>query len=286
MTLVNNLGTFETLDQVWDTYSEGGKEGDYLYIGDAVYKWDKYIRAWTLPTEEDLSESTIEERGEVVESTTPIEFVIDDADIIEGSTRFINYLGGFEDRDTVWKVYPEGGDEGDYLYISEELHIWDKYIRNWVATTPPDESSQMRPIEPLFKEGVVEYSEEYVNYLGAFESIEQAWEVYPEGGKEGDYIIVGEEQLRWNKYINDWGEVDPSESTPARPMATVWGDLHVANDLIVSDDIIAKIFDKYAPIWMLSKLTPIRVESEEKMQQMIDTGMVVEGQIYYVPEEI
>jgi hypothetical protein len=37
---------------------------------------------------------------------------------------------------------------------------------------------------------------------------------------------------------------------------------------------------------MLSKLTPIRVESEEKMQQMIDTGMVVEGQIYYVPEEI
>lgn len=285
MTLVNNLGTFETLDQVWETYSEGGKEGDYLYAGDVLYKWDKFARRWVEPTDEDLAESIVEERGEVVEPT-PIPVVMDEEDIIEGSTRFINYLGGFVDMDSVWQKYSEGGDEGDYLYVAEELHIWDKYKRNWLPSAPPDESSLLRPIEVLFKESVVEYSENYINYLGAFESIEQAWEVYPEGGKEGDYIIVGGEQLRWNKYIGNWGEIDPSTITPARPMATVWGDLHVANDLIVSNEIIAKIFDKYAPIWMLSKLMPIRVESEEKMQQMIDDGMVEDGQIYYVPDEV
>jgi hypothetical protein len=68
-------------------------------------------------------------------------------------------------------------------------------------------------------------------------------------------------------------------------MATVWGDLHIANDLIVGEDIIARIFEKYAEKWMLTKLTPKRVESEALMQQMIDEGMVEEGQIYYVPDE-
>lgn len=31
--------------------------------------------------------------------------------------------------------------------------------------------------------------------------------------------------------------------------------------------------------------TPIRVESEEEMERMIEDGEVVEGQLYYVPEE-
>jgi hypothetical protein len=31
--------------------------------------------------------------------------------------------------------------------------------------------------------------------------------------------------------------------------------------------------------------TPIEVESEEKLQQMAKDGLIVEGQIYYIPED-
>lgn len=336
MSLVNYLGTFETLDQVWESYPEGGKEGDYIYIGTLLQRWDKYTLGWVTPTDDDLQGLIIEvSEHDVVEGSSrlinylgrvrSLEEAMDafpeggnegdylyvgdvvyawdkysnqwieadeepqgmtaEGEEILGSSRFVNYLGGFVDFDAVWGKYPEGGDEGDYLYVAGELHIWNKYIRNWEVAEPPV-SSEQRPIEVLSQEGVVEYSENYINYLGVFDTIDQAWEAYPEGGVEGDYIIVGGEQLRWNKYTSNWGEVDPGSSTPARPVATIYGDLHVHNDLIVGEDLIAKIFDKYAPKWMLSKLTPIRVETEEQMQEMIDTGMVTEGQLYYVPEDV
>lgn len=331
MSLVNYLGTYETLDQVWETYPEGGKEGDYLYIASVLKKWNKYTSAWVDATQEDVEGSTImslEEdvvvgsstlinylgrfetlenainaypeggnegdyiyvgddiyawdkyaNGWFVSSDTPLEFAISEEDIIPDSNTFINYLGGFVDRDAVWHKYPEGGKVGDYLYIASDLHIWDKYICNWVAATPPDESSQIRPIEHLSQEGVVEYSENYINYLGVFESIEQAWEAYPEGGKEGDYIIVDGEQLRWNKYTNNWGEYDPDASTPARPVATIYGDLHVHNDVIIGEDLYARILETFTTKkWVLEQgyISMDDVTSELVMSKIVPDNTTIE----------
>lgn len=331
MSLVNYLGTYETLDQVWETYPEGGKEGDYLYIASVLKKWNKYTSAWVDATQEDVEGSTImslEEdvvvgsstlinylgrfetlenaintypeggnegdyiyvgddiyawdkyaNGWFVSSDTPLEVAISEEDIIPDSNTFINYLGGFVDRDAVWHKYPEGGKVGDYLYIASDLHIWDKYICNWVAATPPDESSQIRPIEHLSQEGVVEYSENYINYLGVFESIEQAWETYPEGGKEGDYIIVGGEQLRWNKYTNNWGEYDPDASTPARPVATIYGDLHVHNDVIIGEDLYARILETFTTKkWVLEQgyISMDDVTSELVMSKIVPDNTTIE----------
>lgn len=331
MSLVNYLGTYETLDQVWEAYPEGGKEGDYLYIASVLKKWDKYASAWADPTEEDVDGSTIMslEEDVVVGSSTlinylgrfetlgdtlnaypeggnegdyiyvgddiyawdkyanewvvsldaPLEVTISEEDIIPNSNTFINYLGGFVDRDAVWHKYPEGGKVGDYLYIASDLHIWDKYICNWVAATPPDESSQIRPIEHLSQEGVVEYSENYINYLGVFESIEQAWEAYPEGGKEGDYIIVGGEQLRWNKYTANWGEYDPDASTPARPVATIYGDLHVHNDVIIGEDLYARILETFTTKkWVLEQgyISLDDVTSELVMSKIVPDNTTIE----------
>lgn len=331
MSLVNYLGTYETLDQVWEAYPEGGKEGDYLYIASVLKKWDKYASAWADPTEEDVDGSTIMslEEDVVVGSSTlinylgrfetlgdtlnaypeggnegdyiyvgddiyawdkyanewvvsldaPLEVTISEEDIIPNSNTFINYLGGFVDRDAVWQKYPEGGKVGDYLYIASDLHIWDKYICNWVAATPPDESSQIRPIEHLSQEGVVEYSENYINYLGVFESIEQAWEAYPEGGKEGDYIIVGGEQLRWNKYTSNWGEYDPDASTPARPVATIYGDLHVHNDVIIGEDLYARILETFTTKkWVLEQgyISLDDVTSELVMSKIVPDNTTIE----------
>lgn len=330
MSLVNYLGTYETLDQVWETYPEGGKEGDYLYIASVLKKWNKYTSAWADPTEEDVEGSTIMslEEDVVVGSSTlinylgrfetlenaldaypeggnegdyiyvgddiyawdkyanewvvsldaPLEVAISEEDIIPDSNTFINYLGGFVDRDAVWHKYPEGGKVGDYLYIASDLHIWDKYICNWVAATPPDESSQIRPIEHFAQEGVVEYSENYINYLGVFESIEQAWEAYPEGGKEGDYIIVGGEQLRWNKYTNNWGEYDPDASTPARPVATIYGDLHVHNDVIIGEDLYARILETFTTKkWVLEQgfISVDDVTSELVMSKIVPDNKTI-----------
>lgn len=331
MSLVNYLGTYETLDQVWEAYPEGGKEGDYLYIASVLKKWNKYTSAWADPTEEDVEGSTIvsleedvvvgsstlinylgrfETLGDalnaypeggnegdyiyvgddiyawdkyanewVVSSDAPLEVAISEEDIIPNSNTFINYLGGFVDRDAVWQKYPEGGKVGDYLYIASDLHIWDKYICNWVAATPPDESSQIRPIEVLTQEGVVEYSENYINYLGVFESIEQAWEAYPEGGKEGDYIIVGGEQLRWNKYTSNWGEYDPDASTPARPVATIYGDLHVHNDVVIGEDLYARILETFTTKkWVLEQgyISMDDVTSELVMSKIVPDNTTIE----------
>lgn len=331
MSLVNYLGTYETLDQVWETYPEGGKEGDYLYIASVLKKWNKYTSAWVDATQEDVEGSTIMslEEDVVVGSSTlinylgrfetlenaintypeggnegdyiyvgddiyawdkyangwfvsldaPLEVAISEEDIIPDSNTFINYLGGFVDRDAVWQKYPEGGKVGDYLYIASDLHIWDKYICNWVAATPPDESSQIRPIEHLSQEGVVEYSENYINYLGVFESIEQAWEAYPEGGKEGDYIIVDGEQLRWNKYTSNWGEYDPDASTPARPVATIYGDLHVHNDVIIGEDLYARILETFTTKkWVLEQgyISLDDVTSELVMSKIVPDNTTIE----------
>lgn len=43
---LNNLGTFSTIAQVWEKYPNGGKEGDFLYIGKVKYRWNKYERIW------------------------------------------------------------------------------------------------------------------------------------------------------------------------------------------------------------------------------------------------
>ena len=260
-TLINYLGRFETLEDALNTYPEGGNEGDYIYVGDDIHAWDKYGNEW------------------VVSSDAPLEVSISEEDVIPNSNTFINYLGGFVDRDAVWHKYPEGGKVGDYLYIASDLHIWDKYICNWVAATPPDESSQIRPIEVLTQEGVVEYSENYINYLGVFESIEQAWEAYPEGGKEGDYIIVGGEQLRWNKYTSNWGEYDPDASTPARPVATIYGDLHVHNDVVIGEDLYARILETFTTKkWVLEQgyIFMDDVTSELVMSKIVPDNTTIE----------
>lgn len=262
----NYYGSFDSLDSVWSAYPQGGIEGCYVNIGEAVYLWDKYSSNWVLTKEEDLITPTA------------------DYDNAESTYKLVVCIGRFDNIEEAWKAYPTGGIEGTYIFIGDDKYRWDKYTNRWAIATDI-ESSQIRPIVDFSQEGVVEYSDNYINYLGSFESIEQAWEVYPEGGRDGDYILVAGEQLKWNRYTNSWGELDNGATSPIRAVATVYGDLHVFNDVIVGDRLIATILDKLATKIAISKITPQRVESEEMMQSMIDSGNYVEGQIYYVPEE-
>lgn len=43
---IRNLGDFESIEAVWVRYPEGGIEGDYLFVGDVKYRWNKYALLW------------------------------------------------------------------------------------------------------------------------------------------------------------------------------------------------------------------------------------------------
>ena len=255
MSLVNYIGSYETLENVWESYPEGGKEGDYLYINEVLLHWDKFAYAWIEPKPEDMEGvDVVEVEDTSIYNKAQIPVIeVKEEDIINDSSKYITCLGVFESLQHVWDVHSEGGKEGDYIYIGEELRYWNKYSRSWVMGVAP-ESSQLKPIEVSYAEDVVGYSEDYINYLGSFENIEQAWEAYPNGGRDGDFILVNGEQLRWNKYISNWGEVDMSDVTPARPVATVYGDLHVHNDVFVGEELYAQILETFSSKkWVLEQ---------------------------------
>lgn len=210
---VNDLGTYDSLSAAWEAIPEGGQEGDYLYIGQTRYSWSNTDRNW-------------------VESTAGVAPLAAPAAVVSSNESDINYLGAFASIADVWVFYPEGGREGDYIYIvsSETIYSWDILSRNWAVNTDPSITVTFLLETPT--------TSVRINYLGDFESIEAAWVVYPEGGYEGDYIHVDGDILLWNKYSRNWGDSD-NPSTPAIISQTVYGDLQVLHNLIVSGAISA-----------------------------------------------
>lgn len=225
---LNCIGCFESEQQLWSQHPQGGVEGDYVVIAGKEYIWDKYNKEWREATEEDAAHFTA---------------VIVQDEAYEYSRLAITFMGSFEDVSQIWKVYPQGGIEGGYIYLGEDKYIWDKYSYSW-KPFEPTESSKLRPIDVTYTEGVVAYSEDYINYIGTFDNLDQVWEMYPNGGKDGDYILVNGERLKWNKYTSNWGEDESGDTSPARSVATIYGDLHVFNDLVIGEGLYARILEE------------------------------------------
>lgn len=74
------------------------------------------------------------------------------------------------------------------------------------------------------------------HYLGTFNTISEAWKLYPNGGGFGDYIIVDGETIKWNEYSRSWGEQTESSGTQ-RPDETVKGNMDVEGSVKVRDDL-------------------------------------------------
>ena len=79
-----------------------------------------------------------------------------------------------------------------------------------------------------------------LNDLGSFDDINAVWKKYPEGGKEGDYLTIGDVRYRWNKYDRMWVSEDKVIETPARRTKTFFGDVAIHHDLTVAGTIRAK----------------------------------------------
>ena len=114
---INYLGSFASIADVWHFFPEGGVEGDYVVAGSAVYSWDKYTRNWVVSENKTITISYL--------ASTP-----------SARTR-INYLGAFDTLADVWFYYPEGGYEGDYIHIGEDIEVWNKWNRQWGDNADP-----------------------------------------------------------------------------------------------------------------------------------------------------
>lgn len=51
---INDIGIYDTLDDLWAAYPDGGKEGDFCTIGGKEYYWDIYRQRWILSEQETI----------------------------------------------------------------------------------------------------------------------------------------------------------------------------------------------------------------------------------------
>ena len=79
-----------------------------------------------------------------------------------------------------------------------------------------------------------------INNLGTFSNIKAVWHKYPEGGKEGDYLMIGDTKYRWNKYDQIWENAATVTQGTARSNEIIDGDLTVQNNLTVAGILRAK----------------------------------------------
>lgn len=82
-----------------------------------------------------------------------------------------------------------------------------------------------------------------INNLGSFNSLSDVWKAYPYGGKEGDYVTIGDEEICWNKYTNTWGDDTDIETEPSETKE-IDGDLYVKGNLRVGGGILSNTPDR------------------------------------------
>ena len=203
---LNNLGSFSSLSDLWKSFPEGGREGDFVYIGNTKYRWNRFSRTWmSVPPNE---RKTIVYNGRIyVFADTIYVYVISDDRLSQEpqETDCFRNLGTYNTLQELWKAHPEGGREFDYATVSGEIVVWDKYLKSWTTgeILNPGESEPVIPQTPT--------------NLGEYDTMAQLWKAFPEGGREYDYAIVGGEIYVWNKYIKSWEIGDIEEPTDPQP---------------------------------------------------------------------
>lgn len=81
-----------------------------------------------------------------------------------------------------------------------------------------------------------------INNLGKFADMSAVWSTHPEGGREGDFLTIGQTKFSWNVYKRSW--VQDGETTPGGSASetidgdlTVGGNLHVGGDAEIEGDV-------------------------------------------------
>ena len=81
-----------------------------------------------------------------------------------------------------------------------------------------------------------------INDLGKFADMSAVWFKHPEGGREGDYLTIGQTKFRWNIFKRRWeavGSTSPGGATDETVNGdlTVGGNLHVGGEADFQGDV-------------------------------------------------
>lgn len=84
-----------------------------------------------------------------------------------------------------------------------------------------------------------------INFLGNFDSIEDVWAAFPDGGQEGDYLYIGEVLYRWDKYDLSWGTQGATETLTKESQVflgevDIHDDLHVGGEAVFNGEVRVK----------------------------------------------
>lgn len=74
--------------------------------------------------------------------------------------------------------------------------------------------------------------------LGEYSSIAKVWEVYPNGGGEGDFITINSVRFNWNEDLRSWGGEAPGDPNDEETIVgdlTITGKGRFGNDLTVGE---------------------------------------------------
>lgn len=173
----------------------------------------------------------------------------------------INNLGEFDSLAKVWEAYPYGGKEGDFVVVNGVEVSWNKYTNSWGDDRDISAGNQPDVIPPVadpLPPASLEIDTLY-NNLGEFNSLDEVWKAYPYGGKEGDFVVINNNEIAWNKYTKNWGDDTNNVSHPDIS-EEIDGDLLVKGDLHILGGVIATKLFESIPIdgvtikWVSGKL--------------------------------
>lgn len=85
-------------------------------------------------------------------------------------------------------AFPNGGSEGDVVTVGNVIYSWNPYAKNWHGASAGDAHMNLSAMVAR----------------GAYSSLSEVEEAYPNGGNAGDYVTVNGVVYLWNDQSNTW----------------------------------------------------------------------------------
>lgn len=183
----------------------------------------------------------------------------------------INNLGTFDSLAAVWKVYPYGGKEGDFVIVEGKEIEWNKYTNSWGDSTGEDVKPEL---SKTFNGDVIVRKNLHVGGMLFASNVRT-----PDKG-----LFASAEALKKAVSIPEvgfWAAV--GDSFPA----TLWvcteeGKWENTGTTYNGGEVI---LDDYVRKNAIADNLFVKVESEAVLRQMLEEGNYDASKVYYTEEE-
>lgn len=202
------LGSYNSFEELWGEYPNGGLKGDCVWVGGQFYEWNNVKHDWV--------------QGDDGEGVSSVAELVD--------WRGWRKVGEYSDLDSLLGAHPSGGERGDMAVVGGVKYVWDSDAREW--TLDVGRVLRANRGERLEKGRGVR--------LGRWDDMEGLIRDYPNGGLAGDIVEVGGVDYRWDNVRRDWVSVEGGAGVSElyeRKRYVYGGDLGIRGSLYVDGDV-------------------------------------------------